>query len=67
MKEYDALKSINNNTGSDLSMLERNRIKKIAKKYNTSDIMSVVMLNDFTKDTAISTAPIMISSININK
>lgn len=67
IQEHDILKSISNGTGSTLSALEKNRITKITKKYNTSNIMSVVMLNDFTKDTLSGIAPITISSINISK
>jgi hypothetical protein len=42
-------------------------IEKLARKFDTSDIMSIVMLNDFTKDTANGSATILVSSVNVGK
>ena len=65
--EHASLVAIKNKyasgTTSDLSL----RVKKLTKKYNTSDIMQIVMLSDFTKSTVAQTVPIKISSITVGK
>ncbi len=65
--EYESLKAIKENVGSLLSPEKLERIQKLAKKYDTSDIMSTVLLNNFTKDSANESALISISSISVGK
>jgi flagellar biosynthesis protein FliP len=65
--EYLSLKSIKDNIGSVVSPEKLNRIQKLAKKYDNSDIISAIMLSDYTKDTQAKLAPIVISSIAVNK
>lgn len=65
--EYASLKAIKDNIWSVLSPEKLERIQKLAKKYDNSDIMSNVMLNDFTKETENNSALISISSISVNK
>lgn len=65
--EYDALitiknKSLSGNT-DDLSL----RVKKLGKKWNTSDIMEIVMLSDYTRPTVGQWARIKISSIVVDE
>ncbi len=66
-KDYVALLAIKErgNSGStdDLSL----RVKKIWKKWNTSDIMQVVMLNDYTNGGIGNPARISISSISTSE
>lgn len=66
-QEYESLKAIKDNIGSVLSPEKLERIQKLAKKYDTSDIMSTVLLNNFTKDSANESALISISSISVSK
>ena len=65
--EYDGLKAIKDNIWSAVSRERLDRIQKLAKKYDTSEIMSAVMLSDFTKDSADATARITIGSITVGK
>ncbi len=65
--EYESLKAVKDNIGSVLSLDKLERIQKLAKKYDNSDIMSSVMLNNFTKDSLSESALIIISSISVNK
>lgn len=53
----------NSGTLNDISA----RVKKLGRKFNTSDIMQTVMLNDFTKSSIGNPAHINISSISVDK
>jgi NH3-dependent NAD+ synthetase len=49
--EYEALLKIKERTASGTSDDLSLRVKKLGKKWNTSDIMEIVMLSDFTRPT----------------
>jgi hypothetical protein len=57
--EYDSLKAIKDNINTAVSPEKLERIQKLAKKYDNSEIISSIMLNDYTKET------IVISSISV--
>jgi hypothetical protein len=59
--EYDSLKAIKDNINTAVSPEKLERIQKLAKKYDNSEIISSIMLNDYTKET------IVISSISVWK
>ena len=65
--EHQALLKIKEKTASgnidDLAL----RVKKLGKKWNTSDIMEIVMLSDFTRPTVGQSARIRISSISVDE
>lgn len=65
--EYDNLKAIKDNIGSLLSPEKLARIEKLSKKFDTSDIMSTVLLNNYTKDSENESALISIASISVNQ
>ncbi len=65
--EYDGLMTIKHKIWSNISQERRDRIDKLEKKYDTSEIMSAVMLSDFTKDSTDGSARIVIGSINVWK
>ncbi len=66
-KEYNDIVKIkekwNSGSTSDISL----RVKKLGRKFNTSDIMQTVMLNDFTKSAIANPAHINISTISVDK
>jgi hypothetical protein len=43
------------------------KVNKLWKKWDTSEVMSVVMLNQFTMSNAITTPPISIGSISVDR
>lgn len=43
------------------------KVKKLNQKFDTSNIMSVIMLNNYTKPTALSQPRISIASISVDK
>lgn len=65
--EYDNLKAIKDNIGSLLSPEKLARIEKLSKKFDTSDIMSTVLLNNYTKDSENESALISIGAISVNQ
>ena len=48
--ELTSLKNIQDNIDTILSQDKIDIINKLAKKFNVSDIMSVVLFNEYTKD-----------------
>lgn len=65
--ELIALNAIKNNIASVLTPEKLAKIEKLSKKYDSTEVMSIVMLNDFTKDTQERRAPIEIASISVSK
>ena len=65
--EYDALLKIKEKTASGTSDDLSLRVKKLGKKWNTSDVMEIVMLSDFTRPTVGQWARISISSIAVDE
>jgi hypothetical protein len=55
--------SFENATGST-ELTEK--VKKLASKWNEADILSSIMLSDFTKGTELTPAPITITSITLD-
>ena len=48
-KAYADLMMIKNKTNSGSTDEVKAKVKKLGKKFDTSDIMQIVMLNDFTR------------------
>lgn len=57
-------KSIKTSSGSVASI---DKIKKLEKPWNSSDVIQAVMLNDFTKSKSNNPAAINVASISVNK
>jgi hypothetical protein len=64
--EYTMLKSIQDNIGSVVSQERLTRIEKLTKKYDNSEVISAVMLSNYTKNTPDKLAPIVINSVSVN-
>lgn len=64
--ELNILKNIKENMSGALSPEKQARIVKLQKPFSTSDIMSIVMLSNYTKSTAAEPAAITISSVSVN-
>lgn len=64
---YNSLLAIKNKTNSGSTDEIKATVKKLGKKFDTSSVMEIVMLNDFTRSTIGQVAPISISSIAVNK
>jgi hypothetical protein len=63
--EYNTLKAIKENMSSTLSPEKQARITKLAKPFNTSDIMSTVMLSNYTKSSGGLPAEITLSNVSV--
>jgi hypothetical protein len=66
-KDLDALIALQNSFASSGSTELVEKVKKLDKKWNEAQIMSAVMLTDYTKGSAYIPAPIEISSIVLDK
>lgn len=64
-KEYLSLKAIRDNINTAFTPEKQARIAKLAKPYNTSDIIEIIMINNFTKESASQWASINISSVSV--
>jgi hypothetical protein len=65
--ELSLLLSIKNNASSGLTDDVKRRLEKIEKKFDTSEIMQVLLLNNYTKSDGTNPASIKISSITVEK
>ena len=67
MSNLEALMMIKNKNASGSTDDMAIRVKKLSKKYNTSDIIQITMLNDFTRWNIGQGPKIKISSISTDK
>jgi hypothetical protein len=61
--EYESLLAIKNNTRADTISAQ---VEKISKKIDRADLMSTIMLNDYTKESLESGTRITISSMSLS-
>lgn len=66
-KNLDALIALQNSFTSSGSTELAEKVKKLDKKWDKAQIMSAVMLTDYTKGAVYTPAPIEISSISLDK
>jgi hypothetical protein len=66
-KELSALTALQTSFSSSGTSALTERVKKLNKKWNEAGIMSEVMLTDYTKGSEFAAAPILISSVALDK
>ncbi len=66
-KELTALAALQTSFSSSGTTALTEKVKKLNKKWNEAQIMSEVMLTDYTKGSEYAPAPILISSIALDK
>lgn len=66
-KELDSLIALQASFAASGSTELTEKARKLDKKWNEAEIMSAVMLNDYTKGSTYIPAPIAISSISLNE
>lgn len=64
--ELNLLKNIKENMSGALSPEKQARIAKLQKPFSTSDIMSIIMLSSYTKNTTTEPAAITLSNVSVN-
>jgi hypothetical protein len=63
--EYTKLLSIKNSGSGGLSLSDKAKIDKISKRFDKSDVMEIVMLSEYTRETFESQAKITVNSITV--